>query len=101
MGERYREDWQNTLSGGEAQRIGFARLFFHSPKFALLDEVTSGVAQEAEENLFHQIQARNVTYLSIIHKKSLEKFHHKKLEVLGEGKWNVAKLSTSGDQLLL
>ena len=35
--------WDRTLSGGEQQRLAFARLFLHKPDIVVMDEATSAL----------------------------------------------------------
>lgn len=69
------QNWSETLSGGEKQRLAMARLLFHNPTYAILDECTSAVSADGEAKLYEACVKRGITMLSIAHRPALKQFH--------------------------
>jgi vitamin B12/bleomycin/antimicrobial peptide transport system ATP-binding/permease protein len=70
-----------VLSGGEQQRLAFARLLLNRPRFAFLDEATSALDTASEERLYAQLRRSAITFISIGHRPSLRKFHKRVIEL--------------------
>jgi putative ATP-binding cassette transporter len=74
-------NWSLALSGGEQQRIGFARVFLYRPDWLFLDEATSALDEDAEQALYTLLRERllRTTVISVAHRSTVAKFHRRRL----------------------
>ncbi|KAI3646621.1 hypothetical protein MP228_009549 [Amoeboaphelidium protococcarum] len=92
-------EWKDVLSGGEKQRMNLARLFYHRPPFAILDEATSAVSTDVEGLMYQRAQDFGITLITISHKPSLFKYHKYLLTLKGEDKsWEWTELNNDKAQ---
>jgi len=86
------EDWARVLSGGEQQRLGFARLLLRRPALVILDEASSALDLQAEDDLYGLLVAAGPTLVSVGHRPSLRAFHHWELVLEGGGGWRLVPI---------
>ncbi len=79
------ENWAQVLSGGEQQRIAFARALINKPEWLFLDEASAALPEQAQADLYALLREHlpQTTLVSIGHRDSLAQFHAKRL------KWEV------------
>jgi vitamin B12/bleomycin/antimicrobial peptide transport system ATP-binding/permease protein len=73
--------WDQTLSGGEKQRLAFARLFLHKPDIIVLDEATSALDEKSQDKMMALMtkELPGATVISVAHRAELEAFHSRKI----------------------
>ena len=81
--DRLDEDapWDQTLSGGEKQRLAFARILLHRPDIIVLDEATSALDPDSQDKLMELLtkELDATTIVSVGHRPELEAFHNRKI----------------------
>lgn len=85
-------EWREVLSGGMQQRVAMARLFYHRPRYAILDECTSSVTLDVERAMYEGAKALGITLMTVSHRRSLWKYHSRILQFDGQGGYVFAPL---------
>jgi putative ATP-binding cassette transporter len=75
------ENWAQLLSGGEQQRLAFARALLNKPDWLFLDEATASLPEDTQAELYRLLKDRlpATTVVSIGHRASLAEFHPRRL----------------------
>jgi putative ATP-binding cassette transporter len=79
--------WNQTLSGGEQQRLALARVFLKQPRWLFLDEATSALDAPTEhivyERLMAMVHAQQGAVVSIAHRPQVAALHQRMWSVDG------------------
>jgi putative ATP-binding cassette transporter len=75
------ENWAQVLSGGEQQRLAFARALLNQPDWLFLDEATSALPEADQDALYRMVKLRlpQTTLVSVGHRESLAAHHDRRL----------------------
>jgi len=73
--------WESILSGGEKQRLAFARVLMQQPDIVVMDEATAALDPSSQDQLMKLLLERlpKATVVSVGHRPELESFHNRKL----------------------
>lgn len=79
--------WNQTLSGGEQQRVALARVLLHEPEWIFLDEATSGLDETMERSAYDLLAQRlpKATVVSIAHRGSVIEHHERRWRLVPRG----------------
>ncbi len=93
--------WDGVLSLGEQQRLGFARLLLHRPRWVLMDEATSALDEAAQAAMLRLVAEAlpDSAVVSVGHRPGLEAWHDRVLVLVrgAEG----ARLQEAGGAALI
>jgi ATP-binding cassette subfamily D (ALD) long-chain fatty acid import protein len=82
--------------------MAMARLLYHEPRYAFIDEGTSAVSSDVEGILYERAKAKGITLITISTRASLKKYHTLSL-TLGLGPdgmgWEIDRIGTDKEKM--
>lgn len=87
-------NWAMQLSGGEQQRVAFARALLQKPSWLFLDEASSNLDDTSQARLYDLLthQLKDSTIVSIAHREDLACYHQRRV-TMQPGPGGVHRLS--------
>ncbi|MFN7085483.1 MAG: ABC transporter ATP-binding protein/permease [Burkholderiales bacterium] len=81
------QHWAQQLSGGEQQRIAFARAFLHRPQWLFMDEATAALDEASEARLYRLLGSKlpQTAIISIGHRPTLAALHDRHVALRTDG----------------
>ena len=78
------ERWDRVLSLGEQQRLAFARLVLHRPRWIFMDEATAALDEASQDAMMQLVvdELPEAALVSIGHRPGLEVFHTRTVKLL-------------------
>jgi putative ATP-binding cassette transporter len=76
-----KESWDRLLSGGELQRVSFARLLIQKPSLVILDEATSALDEGNQARLMELFKTDlyEASVISVAHRVTLKRYHGRQI----------------------
>ncbi len=76
--------WEQRLTAGDQQRLGFARLLLHRPNWIFIQEATDTLDGDSEEEMMRLVQDEfeGATIITVGYRPALEAFHQRKLTLV-------------------
>ena len=81
------ENWSGILSGGEQQRLAFARVLLKRPDIIIMDEPTSALDELSQTRMMELLRAEvpDAMVLHVAHRPGLDRFHDREIHLKREG----------------
>ena len=90
-------NWSLVLSGGEQQRVAFARALLYRPNWLFLDEASSALDEPTERRMYELLAERlpGAAVISVAHRPTVAAFHKRQL-VIDPAQHRVASVAGAG-----
>ena len=80
------DQWSSLLSGGEQQRLAFARVLIHPPDILIMDEPTSWLDELSQFRMMEYVRdlLPDTMVIHAGHRAGLERFHDREIQLVRE-----------------